>query len=293
MSCHDFGPWILYSDLIHVMFVFSHELYPNIVICDDFHIWFMLLHELNRVLFFIFDSDSVRVCPRTCSDFVLSDLFHDMVRGYTRTVSDSVLHIWFMFRSCSVTNTVWRCNSPDLNLDIVRVFTRTVSESVLHIWFMFYSCLVTNTVWRQRSLPNYHIWILIWFRLCSDHDTVRSYRICVMILFVSWHKRYMNTIRTFDIMIWFILCLLRYRWCIAMLCRYDSWIYVWYEPWSDAYMHRVWFGRCMVWLHRLFGLSKTKTVLWCMTCIKERFEWCVMYVDYAPMRFLIAMGSLR
>lgn len=53
----------------------------------------MLLHELNRVSFFIFDSCSVRVCSRTCSDFVLSDLFHDMVRALSRTVSDSVLHI--------------------------------------------------------------------------------------------------------------------------------------------------------------------------------------------------------
>ena len=53
----------------------------------------MLLHELNRVSFFIFDSDSVRVCSRTCFDFVLSDLFHDIVRGYTRSVSDFVLHI--------------------------------------------------------------------------------------------------------------------------------------------------------------------------------------------------------
>ena len=197
------------------------------------------------------------------------------------TESGFVLHIWFVFRSCYVTNTVWRCNSPDLNLDIVRVFTRTVSESVLHIWFMLYSCLVTNTVWRQRSLPNHHIWILIWFRLCSDHDTVRSYRICIMILFVSWHKRHTNTVWTFDMVIWFILCSLRYRWCIAMLCRHDSWIYIWYEPWSDVYTHPVWFGRCMVRLHRLFGSLKTKTVLWCMTCIKVRFEWCGMYVDYA------------
>lgn len=53
----------------------------------------MLLHELNRVSFFIFDSDSVRVYPRTCSDFVLSDLFHDMVRALSRIVSDFVLHI--------------------------------------------------------------------------------------------------------------------------------------------------------------------------------------------------------
>ena len=131
-----------------------------------------------------------------------------------------VLHIWFIFCSCYVTNTVWRCNSPDSNLDIVRVLSRTVSESVLHVWF--------------------------------------------------------------------ILCSLRYRWCVAMLCGYDSWIYAWYEPWSDAYMHRVWLEWCMSWSHRLFALSKTKTVPWCMMCIKGRFEWCVMYIDYAPMRFLIA-----
>lgn len=319
--------------VLHVVFVFESclvtILFGDVVRLIWFMISFVFAHERSLILFFIFDSCSIRALSRICyggvahlisfmlcsccimnwilfhSSYLIRILFvlcHEFGMAAQLALFDSyyvqtmfwtelgfVLHIWFIFCSWLFTNTVWRCNSPDLNLDIVRVFTRTVSESVLHIWFMFYSRLVTNTVGWQRCLPNHHICILIWFILCSDHDTVHSYRICVMIWFVSWHNRHTNMVWTFDMVIWFILCSLWYRWCIAMLCRYGLWIYVWFEPWSDAYTHHVWFERCMVWLYRLFGLSKTKTVLWCMTCIKVRFEWCGMYVDYAPMRCLIAL----
>lgn len=211
--------WTVSDFVLHAVFVFESCLVT------------ILFGDVVRLIWFWFCSCLVTNCIWFCSSYlnrVLFVLCHEYamvaqltwfhsccVHVGTWTESYFVLHIWFMFRSCSVTNTVWRCNSPDLNLDIVRVFTRTVSESVLHIWFMFYSRLVTNTVGWQRCLPDHHICILIWFRLCSEHDTVHSYRICILIWFVSCHERYANTIWTFDIMIWFILCLLKYYACIA------------------------------------------------------------------------------
>lgn len=281
--------WFCSSCCIRIWIVSRHDSVWRRSSPDLILILFVFAHELYLISFFIFDSCFIRALSRICYGGIARLIWF-------LSCSDYVLN-WIGFRSSYLIRVVFICcyesgktiYEPWCDSYLVHAMSWTCSNFVLHIWIVFSSRFYTNLLWRQRSLPDHHIWIVIWFRLCSEPDMAHSYRIWTMILFVSCHKWCTNTVWIFGMMVWFILCSLWYRWCVAMLCGYDSWIYAWYEPWSDAYMHRVWFGRCMVRLHRLFGSLKTKTVLRCMTCTKGRFEWCGMYVDYAPMRCLIAL----
>lgn len=178
--------WTVSDFVLHAVFVFESCLVT------------ILFGDVVRLIWFWFCSCLVTNCIWFCSSYlnrVLFVLCHEYamvaqltwfhsccVHVGTWTESYFVLHIWFIFHSCFVTNLLWRRSSPYLIL----IMFRLCSELNRVLFFIFDSYFV-----RALSRTLYGgVTRLIW----------------ILILFVLSHELYLNLFFVFDLHIWFVFC---------------------------------------------------------------------------------------